>query len=253
MAAGQRRRGRRAPSLGGSSSALAVLVVSIVVVLLCGVLVAAKTVRWLTHAPASTVRPPRSTTTTRPLVPLPAGVQTSNADFTLKGENVASSQDMVAFFNSKYKAVHPATSSIEDLSVWYVQAGAEFGVRGDVLFVQSVLETGWFGFPEGGQVRPEDHNFAGICAFDTVDRTKCRTPTDREGIRLQAALVREVTTKGYRHKLPYKVHWKYPTGCCATTNALSGKWASSTGYGRNLNLLYADLLRTAGYSSAPVG
>ena len=43
--------------------------------------------------------------------------------------------------------------------------GTRDGVRGDIAFVQSILETGWFSF-QGSQIPPDANNFAGIYAFD---------------------------------------------------------------------------------------
>ena len=51
-------------------------------------------------------------------------------------------------------------------------------MRGDIAFVQSMLETGWFGFA-GSQIPPDANNYAGIYAFDgrTGARRTARTAT----------------------------------------------------------------------------
>ena len=49
-----------------------------------------------------------------------------------------------------------------DLAAVYLEEGAAEGIRGDVAFAQSCLETGNFRF--GGDVKPEQFNYAGIGA-----------------------------------------------------------------------------------------
>lgn len=78
-----------------------------------------------------------------------------------------------------------ATVPLEELANTYIQEGVKEGVRGDVGFMQSVIETGWFCWP-GGQVHPEDNNFAGLGATDNGGgRNVGHFPTARAGIRAQ--------------------------------------------------------------------
>ena len=46
----------------------------------------------------------------------------------------------------------------------YLEEGQAEGVRGDIAFMQSIIETGWFSF--GGRVPPEANNFSGLGATD---------------------------------------------------------------------------------------
>ncbi|HEY8216564.1 MAG TPA: hypothetical protein VIH82_05485 [Acidimicrobiia bacterium] len=67
--------------------------------------------------------------------------------------------------------------SIEELAQIYVEEGTAEGVRGDLAFAQSVIETGGFH-------SAPDNNFAGLgwcdsCAYGT------RFPTPRDGVRAQ--------------------------------------------------------------------
>ena len=59
------------------------------------------------------------------------------------------------------------TVPIDELAQDYIDEGENAGVRGDVAFAQSILETGGFSFPGGGQVLVNDNNFAGIGACDS--------------------------------------------------------------------------------------
>ena len=49
----------------------------------------------------------------------------------------------------------------------YQAAGQQTGVRDDLAFAQSLIETGYFSFPSYGQLTPKDNNFAGIGACDS--------------------------------------------------------------------------------------
>jgi hypothetical protein len=54
------------------------------------------------------------------------------------------------------------------LAQLFVDEGAAQGVRGDIAFAQSMLETGYLRF--GGLVLPSDHNFSGLGACDSCAR-----------------------------------------------------------------------------------
>ena len=66
---------------------------------------------------------------------------------------------------------HPA-NDVAALAQVFIDEGKAEGVRGDIAFVQSLLETGWMGFV-GSQIPADAYNYAGIYAFD--GRTRCRT------------------------------------------------------------------------------
>ena len=70
---------------------------------------------------------------------------------------------MVEWFNTKAKQSECRLSvSLLELAELFLEEGATEGIRGDIAFCQSIKETGWFRF--GGQVLPEQNNFAGIGA-----------------------------------------------------------------------------------------
>ena len=59
---------------------------------------------------------------------------------------------------------HPA-GDVAALAQVFIDDGKREGVRGDMAFVQSQLETGWMHFA-GSQIPPDAYNYAGIFAFD---------------------------------------------------------------------------------------
>ena len=66
-------------------------------------------------------------------------------------------------------------NNITALAQIFIDEGRVEGVRGDIAFVQSILETGWFSFA-GSQIPPDANNFAGINAFnDRAGLPNCKT------------------------------------------------------------------------------
>ena len=105
----------------------------------------------------------------------------------------------------------------------YLQEGKHEGVRGDIAFAQALHETNFFRF--GGDVTPEQNNFAGIGAIG--NKAKGATfPSPRQGIRAQIQHL-----KAYASKMKLKRACVDPRfslvkrGCAHYVENLSGKWA----------------------------
>ena len=76
---------------------------------------------------------------------------------------------------------------ILDLATMFVEEGAREGVRGDIAFAQSIVETGYFGFSPS--VPPDTNNYSGIGA--TGGGVKgARFPDARTGVRAQVQHLR---------------------------------------------------------------
>jgi streptogramin lyase len=73
---------------------------------------------------------------------------------------------------------------VESLARIFLEEASAAGVRADLAFAQSMLETGFLDFPARGQVRPTDNNFAGLGACDSCTRGRI-FPTARDGVRAQ--------------------------------------------------------------------
>jgi len=77
--------------------------------------------------------------------------------------------------------------SVFELAAMFVEEGAREGVRGDLAFAQSIVETGYFGFSPS--VSPDTHNYAGIGA--TGGGVKGTAfPDARTGVRAQVQHLR---------------------------------------------------------------
>ena len=127
----------------------------------------------------------------------------------------------------------------------YMKAGELTGVRPDVAFAQSVIETAYFSFPGYGQDAPGFNNFAGIGACDTC-KHGWHFPSAMTGVLSQQELLAVYATPPH----PTGAYGG-PTsdlgiaGCCTTWMALAGTWASSPAYGFDILTVYNDMLSWA--------
>ena len=80
------------------------------------------------------------------------------------------------------------TVTIDELAQYYIEESEKLGIRGDVAFAQSILETGGFNFA-GSMVEVPDNNYAGIGACDSCNRGFI-FPDARTGVRAQMQLLR---------------------------------------------------------------
>jgi len=165
---------------------------------------------------------------------------------------------------------HPA-NDVAALAQVFIDDGKAEGVRGDIAFVQSQLETGWMGFA-GSQIPPDAYNYAGINAFDGRTSlpncvhgdsapSRCMG-TPQHGVLVQIQLLRsyaDPTAKtapnrfisapndGRQGAAPL---WEYFGG----HNCPCGKliWASADGYGVRIIQMYSQALAESGLAGACV-
>ena len=78
--------------------------------------------------------------------------------------------------------------TIDELAQYYIEESEKLGIRGDVAYAQSILETGGFSFG-GSMVEIPDNNYAGIGACDSCSRGFI-FPDARTGVRAQMQLLR---------------------------------------------------------------
>ena len=163
---------------------------------------------------------------------------------TIMGPSVVSAADMAAFVQAKGNP-HPSLD-VTELARTFLDEGEAEGVRGDLAYIQAIIETGWFSF-HNSMVDPQDHNYAGIGACDSCS-DGFGFPTMQLGVRAQIQLLRAYAEPGLVSEdfaspavrtRPEKLGVR---GCCNTWMALSGVWATGPGYGQKILGLYNDLL-----------
>ncbi len=158
---------------------------------------------------------------------------------------------------------HPA-GDVAALAQVFIDDGKKEGVRGDMAFIQSQLETGWMHF-SGSQIPPDAYNYAGIYAFDgrtslpncahgDPSPSRCMG-TPQRGVLVQIQLLRSYadstakTAKGRFISAPSDRSgdaplWEYFGG----DNCPCGKliWASAHNYGVRIIQMYSEALAESG-------
>jgi flagellum-specific peptidoglycan hydrolase FlgJ len=142
------------------------------------------------------------------------------------------------------------TVSIDELARDYIKEGENAGVRGDVAFAQSILETYWFTFPGGGQLAGKDNNFAGIGACDSC-KHGFRFVDARTGVRAQMQALRiyvdpDLTETTLKQPLvmPKMLNLGF-RGKVQTWWDLWGTWATGAFYGQRLYEIYERMVTFA--------
>jgi len=205
-------------------------------------------------------------------------VPDASADVTthtpVMGPSLLNAQQLASWYNQNHGSVQPRIPALHNnvraLAQIFIDDGNVEGVRGDIAFVQSMIETGWLGFV-GSQIPPDADNYAGINAFDgRASLANCRSGdaapsrclgTPEHGVALQIQLLRsyaDPTTKTMRGRLISAPSdrvgdaplWEYFGG----DNCPCGKliWASAPDYGLTIIQMYSQALAESGLAGACV-
>jgi hypothetical protein len=159
------------------------------------------------------------------------------------GQSVLDGAELAAWYKSTGHKPN-TTVSIDQLAADYQYWGdkSRTGVRYDVAFAQSIVETGFFSFPSYGQLTPKDNNFAGIGACDSCAHGWSFHDA-KTGVGAQLELLYEyATTKHLPKGVPNEIGGTGIGGCCSTWIALAGRWASSIVYGISIMTVYNQML-----------
>jgi hypothetical protein len=165
---------------------------------------------------------------------------------TILGPTLLSAEELATWFNANRRRPH-TTVPIEELTRFYVEESVGTRVRADIAFAQSLLETGSFSFPAGGQVRGTDNNFAGMGACDSCNGG-LRFPDARTGVRAQLQQLRvyaDATLTNAALDPPAvnpKLDRHHLKGDVTTWGGLTGTWATAKTYGDRILTIYAQIL-----------
>lgn len=178
-------------------------------------------------ATTAPVPPPPAPTIPTPLPPSPSAV-------TVMGASRLSGMQIATWFREQTRPTYRALVPIETLAALFVEEGAVEGVRGDIAFAQSIIETGWFSF--GGRVPASANNFSGLGATDGTT-SYAVFPDARTGVRAQIQHLRAyadpaVTVANlHRPLVDPRFSLVSPKGKARTWNQMgNGNWATSTDY-----------------------
>ena len=159
---------------------------------------------------------------------------------TILGTPLLSAADLAGWYASTGQTPN-ITVPMQQLATYYEQQGAATGVRDDVAFAQSIVETGYFTFPAGGQLTGKDNNFAGIGACDSCSHG-WSFPDANTGVAAQLQLLESYARPDVKSPLLGSAG---VGGCCPDWMALAGKWATSKVYGISIMTVYQQMLAWA--------
>ena len=135
------------------------------------------------------------------------------------------------------------TVPLAQLVADYATVGAAAGVRSDLAFAQSMVETDYFDFPSWGQVTVRANNFAGIGACDSC-ASGYTFPNAVTGVQAQMQLLHAYATTSQPFAGPLPGPFSV-AGCCQTWMALSGVWATNLSYGIEILTVYRTMVQWA--------
>jgi hypothetical protein len=168
-----------------------------------------------------------------------ANAQGLSPDWSLpiEGQSVFTGKELGEWFlqrGVRSRAQAPVTDLAED----YIAEGVAQGIRGDMAFAQSVLETGSFSNDDTIRL----NNFAGIGHCDTCATGFAFANPDL-GVRAQIQLLASYAKQGVVLKRPLVDHRLHgPSGCCQTWRDLTHTWATNGNYGPKIMGVYREML-----------
>ncbi|MDO4306297.1 MAG: glucosaminidase domain-containing protein [Eubacteriales bacterium] len=175
--------------------------------------------------------------------------------YTIMGKTTVDAVDMVSLYNGR-NVEFPSSvlgaggaGTIEEFCEIILEEAEAEGVRGEVVFVQSMLETGWLQY--GGDSGAEQFNFSGLgTTGDGVPGISF--PDVRTGIRAQVqhlkayACSEELNNECVDERFAYVARESAPyvEWLGIQENPYGGGWAAGEGYGYKLRALLAELKGT---------
>ncbi|MBK5288768.1 MAG: glucosaminidase domain-containing protein [Acidimicrobiia bacterium] len=171
-----------------------------------------------------------------------AGVNTP-----IMSRSIIGPSELARWFTATHRRSARITVPIATLAQYFIEEGQAAQVRGDIAFAQSILETGAFYFPDGGQLTPTDNNFAGINACDSC-ATGSAFPSAQIGVRAQMQLLRVYAdanlTNAQLNPPPVyaKLDSHFLKGRVTTWNGLTHTWATADRYGDRILDIYGEIL-----------
>lgn len=171
----------------------------------------------------------------------------------IMGTAVATAEQMKTYIKGKNPNV---AQSVIDMVPLYLSEGKTEGVRGDIAFAQSCLETGNFGF-SGSAVTLDQNNFCGMgVTSNGMKGNSFETP--QLGIRAQIQHLKAYASTEALKNECVDPRFKYVTrGSAEYVEWLGQKenpqglgWAAGAGYGEKILTILRGILGTAGGNSS---
>ena len=195
----------------------------------------------------------------------PSGASTRT---TVMGRSALNAQQLAVWYRRHHGGAQPRIPALHNdvraLAQVFIDVGRSEGVRGDIAFVQAMLETGWLSF-DGSQVPPDAYNYAGIYAFNGRRHlrscqhgdghpSRCMGSAQR-GVLMQMQLLRSYADPATRHmrgrlitapadRIGAAPLWEHFGGNSCPCHKLI--WASANDYGTRVVARYRQALADNG-------
>lgn len=178
--------------------------------------------------------------------------KTETSDYTkIVGTAVATAEQMTTYIKKKNPNI---AQSVIDMIPFYISEGKTEGIRGDIAFAQSCIETGNFTFPQNTcAVNISQNNFCMLGVTGTFEKgNSFKTP--QLGIRAQIQHLKAYASKDPLVGKCIDPRFSYVTrGCAPYVEWLGMKenpegkgWASAKNYGSKILRVLGDVLKTKG-------
>ncbi|MCU1427589.1 MAG: Mannosyl-glycoprotein endo-beta-N-acetylglucosaminidase [Actinomycetia bacterium] len=166
------------------------------------------------------------------------------------GPSFVTADDLAAFLLAR--GYHPHISvPLRELAQYYIDEGNDIGVRGDVAWAQSILETDGLQFPgSGALVGVTDNNYAGIGACDSCKHA-FSFQTARLGVRAQVQLLRTYVDAKFgpdNSVHPILLRGTLRLGFRGNVHSwwdLGHHWATGANYGDRVYAIYMQIVAFA--------
>lgn len=172
--------------------------------------------------------------------------------YTIMGDTTVTEEDLVSHYmaqNLEYPGEilgQGGAATIEEFCSIVVEEAQTEQVRGEIVFEQSMLETGWLQFP--GVCKAQQYNFAGLGATGG-EEPGISFPDVRTGIRAQVQHLKAYASSedlnqdcvDERFELVARESAPYVEWLGIQENPYGGGWAAGEGYGVKLRTLLAEL------------
>ena len=183
------------------------------------------------------------------------GASSSTDGYTeIMGNSAATAEQMRNYIKGKNPTV---AQSVLDMVPLYLSEGKAEGVRGDIAFAQSCLETGNFTF-SGSAVTLPQNNYCGMgVTSNGVKGNSFDTP--QLGIRAQVQHLKAYASTDALKNTCIDPRFRYVTRGCAEyvewlgqkENPAGKGWAAGADYGEKILVILKGILGTAGSASTP--
>lgn len=180
-----------------------------------------------------------------------SSVKTVCTKYKITGTSDITARKLTEFFKKsghKYPKYYKNTDAktLNEFCKMYVEEAKAEGIRGEVAFVQAMLETGWLTYK--GDVKRSQHNFAGLGATGGGKRG-LSFKTVRIGVRAQVQHLKAYANKQELKKKCVDKRFKYVSRGCAPyvewlgmkENPKGKGWAATAGYGKDLLRMLAKI------------